>query len=464
MPARVLQYSDVENACDEPARIGRLATALHQYRDADTIVVGTGDNTAPGVLPLVMEGRQALEFYDAVDPDLETFGNHDFDFGVDATREVVRRSPQAWLSANVQRNGGPFGSDVGVRPWTVLERNETRIGFTGVTTPRTVSLNPVATDIDVHDPVETARAAIDSLRDEGVDYVVVCSHLGRGDDALARQVDADVVLGGHVPSARNEVVEGTLLTRPGDGGTAIVDLSFERDGPTATIRRTTGLEPHVDVVRSFEALQAETGLDDVIARVDEPLDRSETTLFGGEAKLGNFVTDAYRWKTGADVAIQNSGGLRTGTTLSGDVTVADVISLVPFEEPVAVAEVSGSTLEAIFEGSAGLDLGFAEPDWWHAQVSGAVLEWDPTDHSVTVDSVGGDPLDPDQRYRVATSDYLFHTDDEFPALDPADRVERTEVCQYDVLVEYARRHGIDPAIEGRVRRLESRLESSERTE
>ncbi|MFC7233258.1 5'-nucleotidase C-terminal domain-containing protein [Saliphagus sp. GCM10025308] len=218
------------------------------------------------------------------------------------------------------------------------------------------------------------------------------------------------------------------------------------------------------MVRSFEALQAETGLDEVIARVDEPLDRSETTLFGGEARLGNFVTDAYRWKTGADVAIQNSGGLRTGTTLSGDVTVADVISLVPFEEPVAVAEVSGSTLEAIFEGGAGLDLGFAEPDWWHAQVSGAVLEWNPTDHRVVVDSVGGEPLDPDQCYRVATSDYLFHTDDEFPALDPADRVKRTEVCQYDVLVEYARRHGIDPAIEGRVRRLESRLESSERTE
>ncbi|MFC7233257.1 hypothetical protein ACFQMM_21340 [Saliphagus sp. GCM10025308] len=118
----------------------------------------------------------------------------------------------------MRRNGGPFGSDVGVRPWTVLERDGTRIGFTGVTTPRTVSLNPMATDIDVRDPVETARAAIDDLRDEGVDYVVVCSHLGRGDDALARQVDADVVLGGTFRAPGTRSSRGRYSRDPATAG------------------------------------------------------------------------------------------------------------------------------------------------------------------------------------------------------------------------------------------------------
>lgn len=457
MSPRLLQYSDVENACDEPARIGRLARALEYYRDEDTVVAGTGDNTSPGVLPLVTDGKQALEFYDAVDPDIETFGNHDFDYGVEATREIVTRSPQTWVTANVHYDGGRFGADVGVTPWTVLERDGVRIGFTGVTTPQTSSLNPMATDLTVTDPVASAREAIETLRDEGAEYVVVCSHLGLADDELARNVDADVILGGHIASARNEIVDGTLLTRPGDGGTAIVEVLLDPgDGgaPTATIHNTTALEPDPAVEDTFRRLAGKTGLEEVVARVDDPLDRSETTLFGGEARLGNFVTDAYRWKTGADVALQNSGGLRTGTTLTDAVTVADVISLVPFDEPVAVATVTGRRLEAILSDSAGLELGFAEPDWWHAQVSGVTLEWDPDTHRVAVRSVGGEPLDPDRTYRLATSEYLFHTDDEFPALRPADRTEQTDATQYDVLVEYARSNGIDPSLEGRIRRLE----------
>ncbi|MFP9192132.1 bifunctional metallophosphatase/5'-nucleotidase [Natrialbaceae archaeon A-CW1-1] len=454
MPVRLLQYSDVENACDDPPRIGRLVAALEHFRDDETILLGTGDNTAPGVLPLVTDGKQALRFYEAIDPDVETFGNHDFDFGVEATREIVRNSPQQWVTANVRRNGAPFAHDVGVEPWTLLERAEATVGITGVTTPRTASLIPMATGLTFRDPIEATREAISALRDAGADSVLVCSHLGRGDDALARKVDADVILGGHIPSARNEVIDGTLLTRPGDGGTAVVEVELDDDGPTAAIHPTTEFTPTRDVVHSFEALQSTTGLDEVVASVDEPMDRGETTLFGGESRLGNFVTDAYRWKTGADVALQNSGGIRTGTTLSGDVTAADVIGLVPFDEPIAVAEVTGRQLQCILSEAAGLELGFAEPDWWHGQVSGVTLEWNPTDHTVDVRRVNGDSLDPDGRYRLATSDYLFHTDDEFPSLRPADRIEKTEGSQYDVLLEYARHRGVETPLEGRIRRID----------
>jgi 2',3'-cyclic-nucleotide 2'-phosphodiesterase (5'-nucleotidase family) len=64
-------------------------------------VAGTGDDTSPGVLALATEGRQSLSFFEAVEPDVETFGNHDFDYGPDATRAIVSASPQTWVSANV---------------------------------------------------------------------------------------------------------------------------------------------------------------------------------------------------------------------------------------------------------------------------------------------------------------------------------------------------------------------------
>ncbi|WP_254767930.1 bifunctional metallophosphatase/5'-nucleotidase [Salinilacihabitans rarus] len=453
MSLRLIQYSDVENACDDPDRIGRLARTIRRYRDDGTVVVGTGDNTSPGVLPLVTEGRQAIRFYEAVDPDVETFGNHDFDYGPGATLKVVRDSPQTWVSANVRRDGDRFGADAGVEPWTVVERDGVRVGFTGVTTPRTASLNPMATDLTFADPVAAAREATARLREAGADHVVVCSHLGTGDDDLARAVDADVVLGGHVPSPRVERVDGTLLTRPGDGGAAVVEVRLD-EGPTARLRPTSAVDPATDVVAEFERLRAEAGLDEVVGRVDDPIARTEEALFGGECRAGNFVADAYRWKTGADLALQNSGGVRSGPALSGEVTAADVIGLVPFDEPVAVAEVPGERLARVLAGGAGVDLGFAEPDWWHAQVSGATVEWDPDGHAVRPLTVGGEPFDPDATYRLATSDYLFHTDDEFPALRPADRVDRTAGTQYDVLLEYAREVGIEARVEGRVRRVD----------
>ena len=113
---RLLHYSDIENAHDDPATIAGLAGTIESLRDDRTLVCGTGDNVAPGVLPLVSEGEIALDFFEAVSPTVETFGNHDFDFGPDRTAEIVRRSPQRWLSANVRLNGSPFA---GVDPISV---------------------------------------------------------------------------------------------------------------------------------------------------------------------------------------------------------------------------------------------------------------------------------------------------------------------------------------------------------
>ena len=59
MSPRLLQYSDLEGVYDDPDRLARLVGLLAARRDDRTLVVGTGDNTGPGVLSLVERGRQA---------------------------------------------------------------------------------------------------------------------------------------------------------------------------------------------------------------------------------------------------------------------------------------------------------------------------------------------------------------------------------------------------------------------
>ena len=163
MTLRLLHYSDIENAYDDPERIGRLAGSVDAVRDPDTLVFGTGDNTSPGILPLVTRGEQSLDFFRAVDPDADTLGNHDFDYGPDRALELIDRAPQPWICANVERNGGHFGRDGDIYRRRVFDANGTRVGVFGVVTPRTASINPATEDVSFTDPIAAAEEAVETL-------------------------------------------------------------------------------------------------------------------------------------------------------------------------------------------------------------------------------------------------------------------------------------------------------------
>ncbi|WP_254545051.1 bifunctional metallophosphatase/5'-nucleotidase [Halomarina pelagica] len=444
MSPRLLHYSDIEGVYDVPERLARLAGAVRERRGDDSLVVGTGDDTAPGVLPLVRKGRQAVEFFEAVRPDAETFGNHDFDYGLDAIRGIVRDTPQTWVSANVRDDGTVFGEAAGVVPSATFAVDGATVGVVGVTDPTTKEMSPRANGLDFADPTAAVGRELDSLRDDGADYLVVLSHLGGADDDLARRFDVDAILGGHVHVPRVERVAGTLCTRPGPNGERLVEVDL--DAGTATSHPVDDATPDADLRERFERHRAETGLSEVVARVDEPIRRTRDLRRGGECRIGNFVADAYRWATDADCALHNSGGIRDGPSLDGAVTVADLVSVVPFDEPVATAAVTGEDLRALFGEAYRAPHG--DPNW-NAHVSGAEVVYDTDACEVVELTVGGLPVDDGATYRLATNAYLLQAGHEFPTLRPAHRVE-THGVQYEVLADYARAVGVAPECEGRV--------------
>lgn len=436
---RLLHYSDVENAYDDPERIGRLAGAIERRRDDDTLVLGTGDNTGPGALALATRGEQSLPFFEVIEPDCETFGNHDFDYGPERTRELIERSPQPWLTANVFDGEDRFGRDVGTAPSVVLEVAGTTVGLIGVIDPATPDMCPPADDLRFEDPIEHVERQCARIEAE---HVVVLSHAGGLDEEIARETAVDAVLGGHIHEERVAWVDDTPCTRPGANGTVLLEVDLTERSVT---RHAVTDEPiDDDVAGAMRDLFAEHDLNEVVTHAPQPIDRSRETKRAGECAIGNFVADAYRWAGDADVGLQNTPGLRSGPPISGEVTVGDIVSLVPFNAAVAVASVTGERLQRILEQGDGErmpNLG----DYWHAQISGATVH---RGESIDV-TVDGAPIDPRETYTIATTDYLFVTTTEFPALREVDRIERLDV-QYEVIAEYARRFGIEPTTNGRI--------------
>ncbi|EMA57292.1 bifunctional metallophosphatase/5'-nucleotidase [Halorubrum lipolyticum] len=475
---RLVHYSDIENVFDAPERAARLAGRIRDLSGPDAAVVATGDTTAPGVLSLVATGRQILDFYAATDTILDTFGNHEFDYGPDSLRGLVTDAPATFVSANVRdENGDPFGREEGVVPWTARRIDGATVGFVGVTDPATDSLNPMAADLTFDEPVAAARDALAEMRadvaesGDELDYAVVLSHLGAGDDDLARELDVDAILGGHVHSPRNEVVADTLLVRPGVNGEAVVEVDFGGSGdaeagdgggesaaPTAALHGPDGAEPVAGLADALAERMAAADLDEAVGRVDEPIERAGDVVHGGECRVGNFVADAFRWALDADVGLSNAGGLRQGDPLAGDVTKADLISLIPFEEPVTLTSVTGAELHDVLREMAAPDVDFGEDDWWHGHVSNARVVWDDDAELILEATVGGEPIDPETRYTVAVSEYLLHSEHEFPTLAQRHRIDEAGI-QYEVLADYARERGIDPEIEGRIE-IENREESA----
>jgi 2',3'-cyclic-nucleotide 2'-phosphodiesterase (5'-nucleotidase family) len=448
MSLRLLHYADIENAYDDPERIGRLAGLINRLRDEETVVCGAGDNTAPGVLSLVTQGRQALDFFRTVEPDAEVFGNHDFDYGIENARALAGESPQPWLCANIFEGDERFATEAGTLAHTIVEIGSYRVGLVGVTTPDTPVMTPETTALDFTDPISAATASTDQLRGE-VDTLVVLSHCGDDTD-LAVALDADAILGGHKHQELVEHIDGTLVARPGSNGRWLLEIDFSGETPTATRHSVADGPLDESVAAALRARMDETGLTETVTTLDELIAVDDRARMGGESRVGNFVTDALRWRADSEVAMMRAG-IRENDPLSDSVTAADLIGVLPFDNDLCVLRLTG---EQLLESFRELSVSYRHseaPNWWFGHVSGATVVWDDRKNTLVEARVGGSPVGTDTTYTVAVDEHHVESNHLFSGFDAND-VTHTAGKAYEALVEYARKHGIHPEIEGRIRR------------
>ena len=448
MSVHLLQYSDLETGLDSPGQCARLAGEIAARRSPETLVVGTGDNTAPGALSLATEGGGALDFFEAVDPDADTFGNHEFDFGPERARELAGLAPQPWLCANVTADGHRFAEDE-TTPHRLVDAGES-VGLVGVAHPQTAELNPKAGGLSFEDPVPVVREHAATLRAAGATRIVVLSHGGHTDERIAAETDVDAVLGGHVHDIFTDVIEGTAVVRPGRGGQSFAELRLGGQ-PQVEVHEVGDDQVDESLATRLRDRLAATGLDRSVTTVEEPIPRTETATTDAESAIGNVVVDALRWQSGADIALSPPGAIRSGNPLQGAVTVADLVALTPYEDDLLTVELPGERLR---EALVAVPFGYHDdghPEEQCSHISGGTIVWDDDEGQLLQARVDGDPVRADRTYTVGVPEYLVETDHVNNAFGPGDVVGQHGKAR-DAIVAYAGEQGLDPGLDGRVRR------------
>jgi 2',3'-cyclic-nucleotide 2'-phosphodiesterase (5'-nucleotidase family) len=149
----------------------------------------------------------------------------------------------------------------------------------------------------------------------------------------------------------------------------------------------------------------------------EPLGRNAQRLGrsrGGESGVGNLVADAMRAAVGADIAMQNSGGLRADLA-AGVVTRGAIYEVLPFENTIVTMTLTGAEVRRALEEALRYER--------VTQVSGLRYRFDfgaPDFHRVlSIQTADGAPLDEGRSYKVATNNFMAEGGDDYAAFSRA---------------------------------------------
>lgn len=440
---------------------------------ANPVFFGNGDDLSPSVMGLVFKGEHMIDALNYIHDDVDAnfvdgAGNHDFDFGVDNASERFAESTFPWVVANLLT---PDGNPIpGTERWTTVDVGGVTVGVFGLGVEDFHGITAYPADYQVLPPVDAAQEATDSLiNDEGADVVVLASHTDHSTHKeIGDAVDGlDLIVGSHSGVTFDSIHEhgGTLVSELGDqfkhlGAVTLdadtgnlvgwnrVDVSSDDYAPDS------GMQAVVDTWQQKLAEEFDT----VIVRSDVVLDARFSTNYARESRYGNLLTDIFRAELDADIGIQNPGGIRSNDIYGpGDITKRNIYNTLPFPNTLVKLELSGATLKSTLEASVG-----ALP--WNPfgiqpamQISGVQYEYSGHNGEQHVENVyvGGEELDPEATYTLATNNFVAENWD---SLSAATLVEETSRLLADVVVDHLEpKTTVSPALENRILRVDSEV-------
>ncbi|SLN56092.1 Trifunctional nucleotide phosphoesterase protein YfkN precursor [Falsiruegeria litorea R37] len=461
----------------------RLVTAIAEAREraGNSILVDGGDQFQGSLFYTYYKGKVAAEFMNKLGYDGMTVGNHEFDDGPEVLRGFMDAVDFPVLMSNADVSKEELLADTLMKS-TVIEKGGEQIGLIGLTPQDTDELASPGPNVTFSDPVAAVQGEVDKLTAAGVNKIIVLSHSGYGVDqrVAAETTGVDVIVGGHsntylsnvsdraagpYPTVVNnvQIVQayaygkflGELNVTFDDAGN-VVEAKGEplvMDGAVAedaaTVARIAELAKPLDEIRNK-----------VVASAASPIEGDRAVCRIQECPMGNLVADAMLERVadqGVTIAIANSGGIRASVD-AGDVTMGEVLTVLPFQNTLSTFEISGQgVIDALENGVSQVE----EVKGRFPQVSGITFTFDasvaPNEGRVSDVMVASEdgfvPIDPATTYLVVTNNYVRNGGDGYKMFSGDDK----NAYDYgpdlaDVTAEYlAANAPYQPYVDGRIK-------------
>jgi 2',3'-cyclic-nucleotide 2'-phosphodiesterase (5'-nucleotidase family) len=445
--------------------VARIKTLVDSVK-GDKIVAFGGDLGGGTLFGGVFKGLPMVEAFNKIPIDLANFGQHDFDAGTANTLELVKAAKFTWVSSNlIGKDGKPFGN---VPEYQIYEKQGIRIGVIALTS----AMDTTTQDENVKqsDVIESAKAAVEKLKKEQKpDLIVALTQEPVQDDKLLLQAVPDI----RVVFTEEEAEEKSFVYDFDGTGKRYI---FSPQGNMGSIiRLNIGKAADGQLTLTNEILKVDEAVkeDDQLAglakeyqsKLEQELGKtiavSESDLIYGdnhesrfkETAIGNLIADAYRDYYQTDFAVANGGGIRASAA-KGNFTLKDAKSILPFGNKIVVAEVTGDMVAAALETSVSavdkLAGGFLQVS------SGTSYTYNPAKPAgqrIEQVTINGKPLNKQQKYKLALSNYMYTGGDKYTMFGNA----KTEVganealTDVELLVAYAKKIGsIRVKEEGRI--------------
>ena len=459
------------------------------------LLVDNGDSIQGEIIGTMTRGEANVKLMNSIGYDVAIPGNHEFDYGMERFLELTEMAEYPYISCNFNKNG-----ELVFDPYVIKELDGVKLAFVGVTTPKTLtSSTPRYFKDDDGNFIygflqdETGEAvynavqqAVNDARAEGAQYVIIMGHMGNIEefrpwtyaDIIANTNGIDAFLDGHSHDSDKVVMKnkdgenvvrqacGTKLSSIGwlriSAANGSVDTGLYNWNNTISAPELFGLVNNMNDELKNATGELNNKLADVVAHtafdltINDPVAVDDIgnpirIIRRAETNLGDLCADAFRDQAGSEIAIVNGGGIRVNIN-KGDITMNDILNVNPFGNMLTVIEVTGQQLLDALEWGTRAVPGESGA---FPHVSGLTYEIHTyLDCTCTQDvnglftgvageyrvknvMVGGEPLDLNKTYTLASHDYmLLNQGDGFNMFDGCKILQQSVKLDYQVLIDY----------------------------
>lgn len=363
--------------------VARVHTKINERRDAlsadggNVLVLDAGDQFQGSLFYSTYKGSAAVEFMNGTGFDAMAVGNHEFDDGPDPLADFIEAAQFPVISGNTLVGANEAKLAGKIQPSVVVERGGEKIGILSVLATDTDETSQPGDNVLFGDEIEYLNGAVAAMEADGINKIILLSHVGlpRDREIAAAVNGIDVIVGGHSHTLMSNTEEGAppypeMVANPDGKNVPIVQayayskylgelqVTFDDAGNVTEAKGDPILlDASVTPDAALLARIAELGapIEELKAKqVSEAaaeIDGARESCRARECQMGNLVADAMldRVKSqGVQIAIQNGGGLRASID-AGEITMGEVLTVLPFQNTLATFDLSGADIVASLE-------------------------------------------------------------------------------------------------------------------